>query len=265
MTQAVRRLTAEKGTDPVDLKVLAYGGNGPLFAAIQAQELGIAEVLVPKASPTFSALGALTASPGIDEERSYLAPAESADLDRLASLWGELDERAERFLLGAGYARDQIRVRYLLNLRYPGQNWSLGIEAAQTRGPRDLSFVAPAVRTATIERFHQRHVEEYGHSRLAEAPEVTGVRLVATVEVPKPDFAGGTAAASYDPKPHTTRRANLGAGFETTGVFHGADLRAGARVSAPAIIEESFTTIAVYPGWRALVDDAGDYILERRE
>ncbi len=264
MTQAVRRLTAEKGTDPIDLKLLAYGGNGPLFAAIQAQELGISEVLVPKASPTFSALGALTASPGIDEERSYLTPAASADLDRLASLWGELDERAERFLLGAGYARDQIRVRYLLNLRYPGQNWSLGIEAAETRGPRDFSFVAPVVRSAAIERFHQRHVDEYGHSRRAEPPEVTGVRLVATVEVKKPDFAGGTTATCYDPKPHSARPANLGAGFQSTRVYRGVDLRPGAMLSAPAIIEESFTTIAVYPGWRALVDDAGDYILERR-
>ena len=70
MTQAVRRTTAGKGMDPKDLTMLAYGGNGPVFAAIQAQELGIPRVLVPKASPTFSALGALSAQPVIDEERS---------------------------------------------------------------------------------------------------------------------------------------------------------------------------------------------------
>jgi len=263
MTQAVRRLTAEKGTDPADLKMLAYGGNGPLFAAIQAQELGISEVLVPKASPTFSALGALAALPGVDEERSYLAPAASADLERLTALWSELDERAERYLLGAGYDREHLCVRYLLNLRYPGQNWSLAIEAAENRGPRDLSFAVPSMREAAIERFHQRHLKEYGHSRLAEAPDVTGVRLVATVQVPTPAFEGGTDADTHVPEPYSFRRANLGDGFASTGVFLGEDLKPGATLSAPSIIEESFTTIAVYPGWRARVDDAGDYILNR--
>ena len=74
--QGVRRTTAGKGIDPKDMVMLAYGGNGPVFAAIQAQELGIDKVLVPKASPTFSALGTLVANPSIDEERSYIAPAD---------------------------------------------------------------------------------------------------------------------------------------------------------------------------------------------
>ena len=75
MTQAVRRWTAGKGVDPRDIALLAYGGNGPLFAAIQAQDLGIRRVLVPKASPAFSALGALAALPTVDEERAYLRSA----------------------------------------------------------------------------------------------------------------------------------------------------------------------------------------------
>ncbi|NND69339.1 MAG: hydantoinase/oxoprolinase family protein, partial [Halioglobus sp.] len=109
MTQAVRRLTAEKGCDPKALTLLAYGGNGPVFAAIQAQELGIDRVLVPRTSPGFSATGALTAQPGIDEERAYLAPASEANIERLRELWTELDERAESFLTDAGFARDAIQ------------------------------------------------------------------------------------------------------------------------------------------------------------
>src|SRR3546814_14950636 len=79
MSQGVRRTTAGKGIDPKDLVMLAYGGNGPAFAAIQAEDLGIARVLVPKASPTFSALGTLVANPTIDEERSYIASAHTTD------------------------------------------------------------------------------------------------------------------------------------------------------------------------------------------
>ena len=263
MTQAVRRLTAEKGTDPRDLVMLAYGGNGPVFAAIQAQELGIDRVLVPRASPAFSALGALAAAPSIDEERSYLTPARSADVTRLRALWQELDEHAERFLVAAGFARQDVTARYQANLRYPGQNWSLTVEVARVRGARDLSFVDEAMREALIERFHAVHEAEYGHARLGEEPEITGVRLATSAESPRPSFGSGFAASTTEAKPAKTRRANLGDGFAETAIFHGPDLRAGHLVRGPAVIEESFTTIVVYPGWQACLDDAGDYVLQR--
>ena len=96
MTQAVRRWTSQRGIDPRELALVAYGGNGPLFAAIQAQDLGIREVLVPRASPAFSALGALAAPPSVDEERSYLVTARAAEPARLRELFGELLERARR-------------------------------------------------------------------------------------------------------------------------------------------------------------------------
>lgn len=263
MTQAVRRWTAEKGTDPRELVMLAYGGNGPVFAAVQAEELGISRVLVPKASPAFSALGALAAEPTIDEERSYLVPVDAVDLARLRDLWGELDARAESHFEAAGFARDGLSSRCSLNLRYPGQNWSLTVDVAVRRGVRDLGFVDPALPEQTAERFHERHREEYGHERRAETPEVTGVRLVTWVETPRPAFGRGRRAPARDAVPSGERRANLGRGFEKTAIYRGPDLVPGDRIAAPAIVEETFTTIVVYPGWTAFVDDAGDYRLER--
>ena len=262
MTQAVRRWTAGKGVDPRDLTLLAYGGNGPLFAAIQAQDLGIRRVLVPKASPAFSALGALAARPTVDEERAYLRPASQADAAELARLWQALDERAEHALAGAGFPRAALTARYLVNLRYPGQNWSLAVEAASVSGTRDLSFANAALLPALVERFHHRHEEEYGHRRAAEEPELTGVRLIASAEVTGPRFARGASAARRTPAPARTRRANLGRGFEDVAIHAGPALAPGDVVPAPAVIEETFTTIAVYPGFEARVDDAGDYWLE---
>ena len=263
MTQAVRRTTAERGVDPRELQLLAYGGNGPLFAAIQAQELGIGRVLVPKASPAFSALGALAARPSVDEERSYLAPAPRADLARLRALFEELDARAEGFLAAAGHARQELCVRYQLNLRYPGQNWSLAVPVAERRGARDLAFLSANLLEGAVADFHRLHREEYGHARLAEEPELTGVRLSASCDVAAPRFAGGFSAPRREPAPRLSRRANLGEGFRETAVFRGPELRPGDAVRSPAVIEESFTTIAVYPGFEARVDDAGDYVLER--
>ncbi|HEY6132169.1 MAG TPA: hydantoinase/oxoprolinase family protein, partial [Halioglobus sp.] len=263
MTQAVRRLTAEKGSDPQDLTLLAYGGNGPVFAAIQAQELGIRRVLVPRTSPGFSATGALAAQPCIDEERSYIVAGTAADIHRLRQLWDELDQRAEQFLLEAGFTRQDIRCRYQLNLRYPGQNWSLTVDAAERQGARDLSFANDDLVARMMARFHQLHFAEYGHARNNEAPEITGVRLIATTEIPQPHFTGGFTAPRRTATPVKQRRANLGQGYRATDIYRGSDLQPGHDIPGPAIIEENFTTIVVYPGWNARLDDAGDYELTR--
>jgi len=263
MTQGVRRITAGKGVDPQDTCMLAYGGNGPAFAAKQAEELGIDRVLVPKASPTFSALGTLIADPSIDEERSYLTPADAADPARLEALWRELAERAGDYFARAGFAPADVTANYQLNMRYPGQNWVLTFSAQLTRGLGDLSFVDDGIGRRATEAFNERHMAEYGHVRADETPEITGVRLSTSAQTESPVIAHGFTAPARPARAATTRRANLGEGFRETDVYRGADLEPGHAIAGPAIIEESFTTIVVSPGWRALVDDAGDYELRR--
>jgi N-methylhydantoinase A len=264
MTQAVRRLTAEKGSNPKDLTLLAYGGNGPVFAAIQAQELGIQRVLVPRTSPGFSATGALAAQPCIDEECSYIVAATKADIHHLRQLWQDLDQRAEYFLLQAGFHRQDMLCRYQLNVRYPGQNWSLTVDAAAVQGAQDLSFTTDTLIAQMTERFHQLHYAQYGHARDGEAPEITGVRLIASTEIPRPHFSGGFTAPRRTAVATKQRRANLGQGFCATDIYRGAELAPGHYIAGPAIIEEAFTTIVVYPGWNARLDDAGDYELIRQ-
>jgi N-methylhydantoinase A len=261
MSNAVRRSTAEKGIDSKDMVMLAYGGNGPVFAAIQAQDLGIGKVLVPKASPTFSALGTLVANPSIDEERSYISPANSLDAHKLKALWKELDDRATEYFAAANVSRDQVTARYQMKMRYPGQNWSLSFDVMTSKGSRDLSFIDDGIGLKAIEAFNKRHMEEYGHVREGETPDVIGVRLATSVETPSPAVSKGFSAPTVAAKVAKTRRANLGDGFKETNIFLGAELRPGHAVAGPAIIEETFTTIVVYPGWKANVDDAGDYEL----
>jgi N-methylhydantoinase A len=261
MTQGVRRITAGKGVDPKDTCMLAYGGNGPAFAAKQAEELGIERVLVPRASPTFSALGTLIADPTIDEERSYIAPALDADPARLSTLWGELAERAANYFQRAGFEPGAVTANFQLNMRYPGQNWVLTFAARVTQGLDDLSFVDDGIGQRAMEAFNERHMAEYGHVRKDEMPEITGVRLQTSVATHSPTIAHGFNAPTRLAKAISSRRANLGEGFGETDVFRGADLEQGHEVLGPAIIEETFTTIVVSPGWRAIVDDAGDYEL----
>jgi N-methylhydantoinase A len=101
--------------------------------------------------------------------------------------------------------------------------------------------------------------------RDGEGPEITGVRLVTCVDTPSPGVARGFGAPTIAARAAGTRRANLGGGYQETRVFHGSDLRPGHEVVGPGIIEETFTTIVVYAGWKALVDDAGDYELTRMD
>ncbi len=261
MSQGVQRTTAGKGLDPKDMVMLAYGGNGPVFAAIQAQDLGIRKVLVPKASPAFSALGTLVANPNIDEERSVNAPANQLDLEKLKALWTELGVRAAAYFKDAGFSPKDVKTVYEFNMRYPGQNWALGFTIQENTGFDDLSFVNDAIGEKAIELFNTRHMEEYGHIREHEIPEVTGVRLSSSALTPSPTIASGLSTAPVRAKASKSRMANLGDGFKETDVFKGDELSHGTEVTGPAIIEEQLTTIVVYPGWKALVDDAGDYQL----
>lgn len=263
MSQGVRRTTAGKGIAPDDLVMLAYGGNGAAFAAIQAEELGITRVLVPKASPTFSALGTLVANPSIDEERSAMTPATTLDLDRLKELWAELAGRAEKYFADAGFKREEVVATYQFNMRYPGQNFALTFDVQPNGRLGDLSFVDEGLGQRAIALFNARHMQEYNHIREHEVPEVIGVRLSSQVVTPSPVIAQGFTAPRIKPVPAKTRRANLGLGFRQTDVFLGTDLKPGNVVTGPAIIDETFTTIVVYPRWQAIVDDAGDYELTR--
>jgi N-methylhydantoinase A len=263
MSMGVRRITAGKGIAPQDMVMLAYGGNGPAFACTQADELGIETVLVPKASPTFSALGTLVANPRIDEERSYIAPVETMDIGKIKALWAELATRARTYFTDASFAEDSVTASYQMNMRYPGQNWSLTFDVKTASGFGDLDFVDENIRAFAVESFNRRHMEEYGHIRDDEMPEVTGIRLATSVETPSPQVLRGFTATPTPATPATQRRANLGRSYEQVDIFAGPELQPGQEITGPAIIAESFTTIVVYPGWKAQLDDAGDYELTK--
>lgn len=263
MSQAVRRTTAGKGIDPRDMVMLAYGGNGPAFAGVQADALGINRVLIPKASPTFSALGTLVANPGIDEERSFTCAVSDPDLLKLRSLWQELGAKAAQYFLDANFSLEQITAVYQLNMRYRGQNWALTFDMHTGQGVEDLSFVDDSLGERALAAFNQRHMAEFGHVRDAELPEIIGVRLKTTVVTPAPVVAQGFSSDRTAAPPYTQRRANLGDGFASTPVYRGLDLQPGHDIAGPAIVEETFTTVVVYPGWSVRVDDAGDYEMTR--
>ncbi|MGC1506947.1 hydantoinase/oxoprolinase family protein [Ketobacter sp. MCCC 1A13808] len=263
MIQAIRRTTAGKGIDPKEMVMLAYGGNGPAFAAVHADALGIEKVLVPKASPTFSALGTLVAKPTIDEERSCNCSVGSPDLDTMKTMWQQLEARALKYFADAKFSGDQIRYQFLVNMRYAGQNFAVSFEVHDCRGSQDYLFLNDGFGEKALQAFNKRHMQEFEHIREGELPEIIGVRLVSSVNTTAPAVGQGFNSAKQNAIPVKTRRANLGEGYQDTSIFEGAALQPGHEIQGPAIIEETFTTIVVYPGWNVMVDDSGDYEMRK--
>ncbi len=224
--------------------------------------LCIATVLVPRASPAFSALGTLVADPTVDEERSIIAPVAEMPIAKMRELWSELSRRASSCLGEAGFASGEIEATWQINMRYPGQNFSLSFDVAQG-GVDELGWLDESLGQRALRLFNERHVEEYGHIREDELPEVTGVRLVARVPTPSPMSAKPEMPGERKAPIASTRLANLGNGHLETNIIDGSAMAPGDYVIGPAIIAEVFTTIVVYPGWRADVDGAGDYVMRR--
>src|SRR2546427_527837 len=101
MANAVRKISARRGIDPRPLVLVVFGGNGPVHAGMQAAELGIRRIFVPKLAPAFSALGLLLSDHAVDEMRSYISPVGRVDVGRVNRLFADMEETA-RAALGAG-------------------------------------------------------------------------------------------------------------------------------------------------------------------
>src|SRR6266446_6274498 len=152
---AVRKVSAGRGVDPRPLTLVVFGGNGPVHAGMQAAELGIRRIFVPKLAPAFSALGLLLTDHVVDEMRSYISPVGRVDLARMHALFAEM-EQAARSALAGGNGRRQRRLRFerMAALCYPGQTFDMPVPLAAKNGQ-----VTARVLADTVERFHQLHEE----------------------------------------------------------------------------------------------------------
>jgi len=255
MANAIRRISATRGVDPRGLTMVVYGGNGPVHATAQAEELGIKTVLVPKTSPAFSALGLLLSDHVVDEMRAYITPVGRADVDRINGLFVEM-EGAARSVLATRHGRKRVDIRRFANLCYPGQTFDIAVPIVARNGvlgPRDLS--------GTVERFHALHEELHTYASRDEEPILRSLRLTAVGVTDKPQIP--TIGRGIGRAPVKGRRkAFFGGRFVVTPIYDGPSMRAGQRVKGPAIIEEPFTTIVLHPKQEATLDRHGNYRIE---
>lgn len=256
MANAIRRISATRGVDPRGLTMVVYGGNGPVHATAQAEELGIKTVLVPKTSPAFSALGLLLSDHVVDEIRAYIIPVGRADVGRVGDLFEHMEQAARAVLAARRGTRGRIDFRRFVHLCYPGQTFDIAVPLVSRNGrptSQDLS--------ATVDRFHALHEELHTYAARDEEPILRSVRLTAVGVTEKP-IIPTIARSSSRPPIKGRRKSFFGGRFIVTPIYDGPSMRAGQRVKGPAIIEEPFTTIVLHPKQVATLDRHGNYRIE---
>jgi N-methylhydantoinase A len=256
MIRAIKAVSTERGRDPRRYSLFAFGGNGPMFAASMARELGMARVIVPPAPGVFSAFGLLYADVEHHYSKTYRRLLRTSDPAEIAGLWAGLEERGRTQLARDGFPTSRQSLRRSASLHYKGQTFELTVAAPD--GPIDGSALR-----ALENAFHHEHETVYGHRAGDEEPvELVTIRLVAQgLDEALPKLAA-TADATGAPSAQGARKAYFGTdhGWLDTAIFTRADLSTARR--GPCIVEEYDATCVVPPGAVARLNAAGCIVID---
>jgi N-methylhydantoinase A len=254
MAEALRIVSVERGHDPREFSLFAFGGAGPVHAAALADLLQIPEVIVPPAPGAFSALGLVAGDLQRDYSKTLYAALDEIDPARLAGAFAALETSAREILQGAEIPPARRLFERAADLRYSRQAYELTVPFP--KGTVDRTAVGALARL-----FHERHRRTYGHANESERVQLVNIRLRAIGRLPR-------VALHRPPDPASARERRRDAwfpeqGFVPTPVLWREGLSAGSRVEGPAILESADSTIVIPPSWIAAVDAAG-YIRMRR-
>ncbi len=251
VAMSMRSVTIEKGYDPRDFILAAYGGAGPTVACPIARELDIPQICIPQDPGNFCAAGMLLT----DLVRSYsltrIGPLDETPESAIREALEELRERGVRELEEQGVTPDRIETEYFLDMRYPGQSYEVTVPAGG------------ASREELTRRFHEAHGRLFGHTAEEESMEIVNYRARCTGRLPKMTF-GAPPSANGPARPESRRSAlfpGADAPFDAP-VYRRAGLAPGFRIPGPAIVEEYTSTTVVYPSFELSVDPRGNLRLQ---
>ncbi len=254
MLQATRQVSIERGYDPRDYAIVAYGGAGPLHAAVLAAEIGARAVLVPTHPGVTSAMGLVIADFRLDYVRSRVLTLVPENVEAICGLFSDLRSEAEADL--KTMAPDgAASFDYSVDLRYVGQGYELSLDVQPFSGSGD--FLANLVA-----RFHELHRIRFGHANPAQT--VRAINYRARLRVPQPQAN----------VPQDVKSAGVKGATEWGEIFWGGgrircayvsreSMGPGDTIAGAALIEDHSATTLVPPGWSARVDARSALIIER--
>ena len=256
MARALRVISVQRGHDPLDYTLMAFGGAGPLHAARLAQEMEIRRVLVPESPGILCAMGLLLTDLRADLATTRLTRLGEGAEAVLAEAFASLEAEAARWFDAEGIAPAARRLFRRVDMRYAGQNYELAV-------PVPEGLEGAALLAALAEGFAAEHQRLYGFLAEEEPVQLVTFRLEATGLVPK---AGIPARPLQGPDAAAARQGErevwLSGAPRTVPVYSRERLRPGNRLEGPAIVEQMDSTTVILPGWTARVDAYANLVLE---
>ncbi|HEY4166606.1 MAG TPA: hydantoinase/oxoprolinase family protein [Reyranella sp.] len=258
MARAIRVISVQRGHDPRNYTLMAFGGAGPLHAARLARELDMPRVLVPANPGILCAMGLLLTDLRADFAVTRLLPAKNEAAAALAEGFAGLAAQAERWFEQEGIAAADRRLTRTVDMRYHGQNYELGIAVPD-------GAMGGATMTTLAALFADAHHQRYGFATDEDPVEIVTLRLEANGVVRKADLKTHPEAgpdASDAIMQHRDVWLAETRSFVSTPIYARERLRPGNRFAGPAIVEQMDATTLVPPGMTARVDRWLNLILE---
>ena len=261
MERAIRTISIERGYDPREFTLVAFGGAGPLHACELAAALHIPRVLIPPHPGVLSALGMVLADVVKDYSQTVMLSARQATAEELDRLFAPLYKRAGDELGDEGFAVDEIDLQPALDMRYLGQSYELRVGAQPGGGPQRY-----------IQSFHEAHRQRFSYANEGEPVEIVNLRLKAVGQTAKPHFRH-QAPEQLDPKAaqlgykqvyFADRSAPHAARPVPAALYQRERLVPGNMVVGPAILFQLDTTTVIPPDWSATMDGWGNLVAEHR-
>ncbi len=263
MVRAVRTISVERGHDPRDFSLMAYGGAGALHAGDVACALDMREIIVPPAPGILCAQGLVVSDLKEDFVATRRLPYDDRALASVADDLGSLREAAATWFEAENIEpRDRI-LRVAFDMRYVRQNFELTVpwvEIAGTADPPDMSSL-----DVLRQRFYALHEKTYGHYTETDPIEIVNIRVSAVGRVQPAVPSGASGGVDASPDPAGCRAVWFGPEQpDDTPVYNRADLGSGNVLRGPAVIEQLDALTVIHPGDSARVDPYGNLIIEVR-
>lgn len=250
MIRAIRVVSVERGYDPREFTLMAFGGAGPLHACEVSRELGIKQVLLPPSPGTLCSLGLLMADTRFDLSRSNLMIADVNNLSVINNIFEELITEGDKMLENEGIPENERSYDYAIDCRYERQNYEITISLPTGRLDRK-------VLGELIDNFNREHERSYGYCDSNKKLQLVNFRVGAIGTIDKPTLNKNTISDNIEqPKPIDVRKVRFegSESYIDTNIYNRLDIPCGCTIYGPAIIEQMDSTSVIPPNWSAYND-----------